>query len=156
MRVRFLMVLAAALAGALVLAAAGGAFSGAKRATSLNGAEECDAAGNCGLGDSDGSGSAAITFNVGQATVCWELTWANIGEPAAGHIHRAPAGVAGPVVIPLHNAANQLVASGCRTADPALIQEIIDNPAGFYVNLHNSDFPAGAIRGQLSNRGQLT
>ena len=31
-----------------------------------------------------------------------------------------------------------------------MLQEIVDNPAGYYVNLHTEDFPAGAIRGQLA------
>ena len=38
---------------------------------------------------------------------------------------------------------------GCATADRALVKEILQNPAGFYVNVHTSDFPAGAVRGQL-------
>ena len=37
------------------------------------------------------------------------------------------------------------------SADPALIQENADNPEGFYVNLHNSRFPSGAIRGRLED-----
>jgi CHRD domain len=36
-----------------------------------------------------------------------------------------------------------------------LFADIIENSADYYVNLHNSDFPGGAIRGQLSNRGQF-
>lgn len=45
-----------------------------------------------GPGDSDGSGTAQITLNVGLGTVCWDLTWANIDSPTAAHIHVAPAG----------------------------------------------------------------
>src|SRR5713226_1723245 len=30
------------------------------------------------------------------------------------------------------------------------MSEIIANPAGFYANIHNADFPGGAIRGQLT------
>ena len=37
----------------------------------------------------------------------------------------------------------------CTDAEDGLIAEIRDNPAHYYVNIHNADFPAGAIRGQL-------
>jgi CHRD domain len=140
----------------LSLALVGGAyaFSGAKRATTMNGAEECNAAGVCNLGDADGSGLAQITLNAGQGSVCWELTAMNITPATAAHIHRAPAGLAGGIVVPLTPPTSGS-SSGCATADPALIAEIIENPERFYVNVHTADFPAGAIRGQLSNRGQF-
>ena len=37
----------------------------------------------------------------------------------------------------------------CDTKDDALVDEIRANPAGFYVNVHTAELPAGAIRGQL-------
>jgi hypothetical protein len=36
------------------------------------------------------------------------------------------------------------------TATQAVIDEILANPANFYVNVHTTDRPRGAIRGQLS------
>jgi hypothetical protein len=30
-----------------------------------------------------------------------------------------------------------------------LAQKIADNPSGYYVNVHNATFGAGAVRGQL-------
>ena len=35
------------------------------------------------------------------------------------------------------------------TADPALLAQIVANPAAYYVNLHNTRFPGGAVRCQL-------
>ena len=67
------------------------------------------------------------------------------------HIHRAPAGSPGPVVIGFNPAVNGL--SGCVSADPDLIKTIRQNPEGFYVNVHTAEFPAGAVRGQLSHPG---
>lgn len=77
------------------------------------------------------------------------------------HIHRAPAGTAGPIVIdPRFNSAPLLVTNGngniTRTAtvvdDTALatLTALVNNPSGFYVNLHTSDNPGGATRAQLT------
>jgi len=138
----------AALLLALILAV-GVAFAangGAPRVTTLSGAEEAP-----NPGDPDGSGFASIRLNVGQERVCWEISYEGIAEPFAAHIHRAPAGSPGGVVIPLFVPS---ISGGCVSADGDLIQEIIDYPERFYVNVHNADFPGGALRGQLSNPGQ--
>jgi len=141
--------IAACVAIAVLLATPALAAGGAPRVATLSGSNEVPAA------DPDGVGSATITLNVGQSTVCWEISVVDITLPAtASHIHRAPAGVNGPVVIPLSPPDATGHSSGCRTADPTLIQAIIDFPAAYYVNVHNSDYPGGAIRGQLSNPGQ--
>jgi LPXTG-motif cell wall-anchored protein len=36
------------------------------------------------------------------------------------------------------------------TADVALMTRIMQSPESFYVNVHTSDFPGGAVRGQLA------
>ena len=40
--------------------------------------------------------------------------------------------------------------AGCVTVDAALLKEIVSNPAGFYANIHSSEFGAGAVRSALS------
>jgi hypothetical protein len=143
------LALVAGLVALLALTSTSATAAGAKRSTTLSGAEEVPPA------DPDGTGFAAITLNVGQATVCWELTVANIQPATAAHIHKAPAGVNGPVVVGFTPPTSGS-SSGCTTASPTLIQDIIDNPQQYYVNVHNAEFPGGAVRGQLSNRGQFT
>jgi hypothetical protein len=72
-----------------------------------------------------------------------------------GHIHRGAAGVNGPIEVTLLEGAmntRRLITQFDTGApmmgfDPA---EICANPAGFYVNYHTTDFPGGAIRGQLT------
>ena len=123
--------------------------AGAPRMTSLNGAEEVP-----GPGDPDGTGFAVIRLNVGRMRVCWDLTVTDIAPATAAHIHAAPAGVAGGIVVPLSPPTSGS-SSGCRDGvDPVLIQAIVGHPDQYYVNVHNADFPAGAVRGQLSNPGQ--
>jgi hypothetical protein len=70
----------------------------------------------------------------------------------AAHIHNAPAGRNGPIVVPLTPPAqgNPGNASGCiANLDPALLAAIEQNPAAFYVNVHTAALPEGAVRGQL-------
>lgn len=100
-------------------------------------------------GDPDGSGSASITLNHGQGEICFELSVSGIAPATAAHIHAAPAGVNGPVVVPLTPPTSGS-SSGCTSADPSLIKAIIQHPENYYVNVHNADFPGGALRGQLS------
>ena len=100
-------------------------------------------------GDPDGSGSAWVTLNPGTGKVCYAYTVSNVATLSAAHIHRATADMAGPVVIPLPPTSGT-GGSGCVTAERALLIEIIRNPSGYYVNVHNAEFPPGALRGQLS------
>jgi hypothetical protein len=101
-----------------------------------------------GPGDPDGTGYALFTMDPSNGSVCYRLFVSGITPATAAHIHRGAAGVAGPVVIGL-----QPPTSGqsinCTTAAISLINEILGNPGGFYVNVHNAQYPAGAIRGQL-------
>ena len=101
-----------------------------------------------GPGDSDGTGTATFWMNENAGRICFSLTVANIVPATAAHIHVSPAGVAGPVVVTLSPPTNGS-STGCVTATSALISNIVDNPAGYYVNVHNMPFPGGAVRGQL-------
>ena len=102
-------------------------------------------------GDPDGVGSALITVNRGQGEVCWHLTVSNIVLPASlAHIHRAAPGAQGPAVVTLSAPDASGESSGCSsTATAALLDEIVESPESFYVNVHNSVYPPGAVRGQL-------
>lgn len=136
---------AAALALTLVLATSVLA-GGRPLSATLSGANEVPAP-----GDPDGTGSARITLNQGQGTVCWSISVEDITLPAtAAHIHSAPAGVAGGVVVTLGAPDATGVSTGCvEGVDRALIKAIRKNPSQYYVNVHTTDFPAGAVRGQL-------
>ena len=103
-----------------------------------------------GPGDPDGSGRAAVAFQA-DVDVCFTITASNITLPAAGaHIHRGAAGEAGPIVVALQPPGANGRIDGCTTGERAILSEILANPAAFYVNVHTSDFPQGAIRGQLA------
>ena len=102
-------------------------------------------------GDPDGAGSALITVNIGQRDVCWLVSASDIVLPASSsHIHKAAPGVQGPISVFLSPPDASGESSGCTSVeDRALLKEIIQSPELFYVNVHNSVYPSGAIRGQL-------
>jgi hypothetical protein len=101
-------------------------------------------------GDTDGSGHANITVSSAQNQVCYDVSVEKIAPATMAHIHKAPAGAAGPPVLTLQAPGPDGKAKGCASADAAVVADIAANPAGYYVNVHNGEFPAGAVRGQLS------
>lgn len=125
--------------------AAKGEVGGRPLSAHLSGANEVP-----NMGDPDGSGTANITVNLGQGSLSYELTVSNIDPATAAHIHLAPAGVAGPVVIALMAPTSGSSSGTITGIDRALLKNIIQNPDQYYVNLHNPMYPGGAVRGQLS------
>ena len=107
-------------------------------------------------GDPDGSGGAQVTINVRKQKLCFTLVVLDITLPtAAAHIHDGGAGEAGPIVVTL-KAPEEVAGSGIGLAtgcvkelDRPLLRDIKANPADYYINVHTSDFPGGAVRGQL-------
>jgi len=146
----WLAVIAAGLVAALAVAGVAVADDGGRPfSTVLTGAAEAP-----GPGDPNATGQADLTLNQGQSEVCFEISWADIdGEVFAGHIHVAPAGSPGPIVVPLFagSFAGTDAVSGCvEDVDADLIKAIRHDPAAYYVNVHSRpDFPGGAVRGQL-------
>ena len=55
----------------------------------------------------------------------------------------------GPVVVPFQAPAASGNSDGCAQAQAAIIDEILGNPSNFYVNVHTTEHPAGAMRAQL-------
>lgn len=140
---------AVALLGALATSAIAGGDPNKLRA-GLNGVKEVPDD-----GDPNGSGTALVTLKGATKRVCFNLSYEKIGKPLAGHIHRGGRRVAGPIVVSLFEGsrAGGSPITGCaKDVANSTINQIRNNPGGFYVNLHNSVFPAGAIRGQLRMR----
>jgi hypothetical protein len=102
-------------------------------------------------GDPDGRGSATVLAARQPNLICFAITVRGLGQPVAAHIHRGPAGVNGPVVVPFTAPAtgDPGAISGCVNADPKLIKDIQQHPSEYYVNVHTTEFPGGAVRGQL-------
>jgi hypothetical protein len=116
----------------------------------MDGMQEVPAA-----GDPDGRAVGFVGLT-GRTTVRYAFAWSGIAQPVAAHIHPGGVAQAGPVVVPFFSAAGGLPASingvaGVVTADAALVRQIRRQPSAYYVNLHTAEFPAGAVRGQLTH-----
>jgi hypothetical protein len=151
----------AAVAAALLLSATPSSAQVVAMTATLGGGEETPAPGLL----TGAVGTASIWVDVPNEEILVTLALFNFATgTTAGHIHVAPKGIAGPVVI------NFPIPSG-RTGDLPLtfrvglaafvarpeigintiadaIQAIVGG--GAYVNIHTSQYPAGEIRGQLT------
>jgi hypothetical protein len=151
-----------AVAAAMLIAATpSSAQSVVTMSATLNGGEETPAPGLL----TGAVGTAIVSVDPVAEELAVTLSLFNLPTgTTAGHIHIAPKGIAGPVVInfpiptgvtgdlPLSFRVGRAAfvarpENGINTMADA-IQAIVGGNA--YVNIHTSQFPAGEIRGQLS------
>jgi hypothetical protein len=112
-------------------------------------------------GDPDGSGSAELTVDLRSGTVCYDIVVTGIGEPtepAAGignaHIHSFSQGGAIAVdldteFVPVAGAVDTYEAAACVSAKRSDLVQILLHPEDYYVNVHTTAFPGGAVQGTL-------
>jgi hypothetical protein len=103
---------------------------------------------------SPGFGNATVVFDAAHQNVTVTITVANLGAPiSVFHIHESPAGVSGGVVVDLINLGG-VFTNGTMTGTFPIAADIatrmLQNPNNFYVNVHTTQFPGGAVRGQLA------
>lgn len=154
MRKRYVLVLAVvALAG---MAVGFAVTSSAQRSSTnraftavLDGRSEIGENGRRGAGDRNGGGAFSAILDATQ--ICYGIQVKNIADPNAAHIHRAQPNRNGPVVQALEapTAGDPGASGACTDISASLARAIRRNPARYYVNVHNADFPGGAVRGQL-------
>lgn len=121
----------------------------------LSGAEEVPDADPSSVPDPDAKGLALVSVKGDRVT--FALEWEGIEAPTLGHIHEGGAGTNGDVRqtffdTPMPETV-EAAAGQTTLEDPELALGLLTDPSGFYVNLHTEEFPAGAIRGQLSLSG---
>jgi hypothetical protein len=111
-------------------------------------------------GDAD-HGSVVLTLHQAAEEICWsfgELTL-TAGEtlPHMAHIHQAPVGEPGPIVVTLFGPpagttpapTSYPTDTVCVAASFEIIKAIRKDPSAYYVNMHNMEHMSGAVRGQL-------
>lgn len=122
----------------------GGSFS-----LDLSGdAEVCDGD-TCG---GPGTGTAEVTINTDRNEVCYEISLEEVTGVTAAHIHAAPEGEAGDVVVDLEYDGDDEGAEACVDGiDEGTLEEVSEEPARHYLNVHSDEYPDGAVRAQLES-----
>jgi CHRD domain-containing protein len=155
MRSRIVRVVAGALTGAVLLTtgvvALAGADDDARRVPALRLARLTGEKEVPGPGDPNGRGVAAVIVHPAEGRLCFTLGVARIDLPAIGaHVHAGRATEVGPVVVALTPPDATGTSAGCVDGvDRALLRAIKHRPHRYYVNVHTTAFPDGAVRGQL-------
>jgi hypothetical protein len=97
---------------------------------------------------------------LGDGTINFTLVINNRADETyvAAHIHKAPAGEPGDVhwdflqsrnPVPSISGQPAKLRGTARARAAADLEDLLSNPEGYYVNVHSTVFPGGAIRGQL-------
>jgi hypothetical protein len=109
----------------------------------------------CPAGEASGArGVAIVRVDEETGTIRYRVVATRVPGTIAAmpgiHIHEGGAQEAGPVVAPLEltGRSRGLVAFGELT-NSMLAAEIAADPADYYVNVHTTACPGGAVRGQL-------
>ena len=99
------------------------------------------------------TGTASFALNADH-TLRYSVSVQNLsGRPIAAHIHQAPAGTPGPVIVPLDTSAvtgTSGTFSGTSTVALTDAQVTALQAGGLYVNVHTTANSAGEIRGQIA------
>ena len=101
-------------------------------------------------GDPDGSGTAMLRLNPGHGEICYRIVVAGITLPATAALYQGGSGVSGAFVATLIASTTTGGSDGCVVASHDTLVAMMWNPSAYYVNVLTSDFPNGALRGQLA------
>lgn len=103
---------------------------------------------------STAQGSAAVVIDPETRQLLAAVTTSGVAGTAA-HIHQAPVGENGPVIIPLEEL---VAASGIWFATATLTEEQYSalRAGNMYFNVHSAAYPDGEIRGQILAQRQFS
>jgi hypothetical protein len=98
-----------------------------------------------------GSGTFVARSNIGQGRICWSLTVTGLSDVTAAHVHYLNGPLATQIAVPLTLPTPFTgSATGCATVPRALVKLILMHPENFYVNIHTTTYPGGALSGTLA------
>lgn len=151
---RKMLFIAAVVATAGVFVFGGAAQAGRPGTGAIRGATLTEAQVVPGPGDQEGTGESRFIFYPNKNKICYTIQVSGIASATAAHLHMAPAGQTGPVKLNLNPPQGGTSEHECiRGLGERFIKKISGNPTGYYADVHNQEFPDGALRGQLARGG---
>jgi hypothetical protein len=100
----------------------------------------------------NGSGTANLTYDPATRTVTWSITYDGLSSPVTmAHFHGpAATGKNGPVAVWLTKRGSTVASpiTGQATLTPAQARQFA--AGDWYINVHTRQHPAGEIRGQVT------
>lgn len=95
------------------------------------------------------SGYAVLALSGDQTTLVYRVLLKNITGVTAAHIHKAPVGQNGGIILPLNiGAGGSTSISGTLTVTPTQVADLL--AGNYYVNVHTSANASGEVRGQVA------
>jgi hypothetical protein len=98
-------------------------------------------------GDADGSGTAKILLNAAQSQLCYEVVVNNIATPSNITIFSNATSKLASFAIASESAKSPM--TQCAVVEREKLMDIARNPASYFVSVQNTEYPNGALRGQL-------
>jgi hypothetical protein len=95
-------------------------------------------------GDPNGWGKAEISINDAVDQICTDLEVRDVSTVTAAHIHDS----SGAVVVNLDRPDDD-DSNDCDGSSDTLLDSIRRDPGSFYVDIHTTQYPDGAIRGRI-------
>ena len=99
-------------------------------------------------GDLDGAGTVRLVVDLDNKQICYDFTLSGVATPLMAHIHKGPELSNGPSVVTLFTGPGADL-DDCLMWTEKWLTQIVADPSAFYVNLYTTEFPDGALRGQL-------
>jgi hypothetical protein len=95
------------------------------------------------------SGTGSLTLNPGDNTISCSITASGIIGSSVAHLRLAPAGVAGPIIVPLSGGPTLWACPSSPAAVLTAEQVSVLQEGRLYFDVHSDDDPERKIRGQI-------
>lgn len=132
---------------AVVVMSLPGLAAAATIKTEMSGAEVKNSKG----GDDDGLASLTVTsIEASKGKLCFKASWTRLSPVTGMYIYEGAQGATGKQVVKLLGATSATSANTCVSGVAAsTLDKLEADPAGYFAAITTTEFPSGALRGQL-------